>query len=1365
LIPNCFRFDPFRAAVLLSLVAGLVAGARSTVAAPAARAPATLVSADNRSVRFRVDIASPTFAPSRALSGFETIRIDGFGLTGEAGQPPVASRQFLVAIPTDASFTVTARALTSQSFGAHRLEPMPHVVPIEDDEMGKLPGEKVTFDESVYRGAAVTPLVRAGEAAYIRRQRVVPVHVNPLVYDPGTGEVSVATSIEVEVRLSGGARRSDATGVPAGAETQAWENLFGRMVVNPEQGRSWRAPRTTLSPATSMQTFGTAQVAPGAVKLPVRRTGIHRVTASALVTAGFPAGQLVTNLRLFQRTYNETTFTPNATNIPFHVREAAGGTAGVFEGNDQLIFYGLRLSDDSDSGDLQEQYAAYNVYWLDTGTGVEMASRTPGVGFVTADTTNASFPVTEHFEEDRTFWDFVPPAGVDVYWFNQGYEPGPVDYPFTLNAIKPGTSLGLTVQLLGQEYTGLRLARISLANSLGESLLNAGFAVNNKTLRNFTATIPAASFAVGTNNVRLARPDNSRNIVGVLMNHVDVTYQSLYRARGDGLRFNSGSLAGDTTITVTGLGTSNNLELFDITSPNGPERVLISPAHFQAGDGSTVLAFRENFPARREYLLVPSSRMIDIPASDIMQDTPSSIIGSPAQNGTDVLVVSHATFVSQMQSWASYRRAQGYRVYMVDVEDVYDEFSNGVPMPLAVFRFTRHFYELGNAGALVLVGDGSEDGKHVHADSGPNFIPVYFRLDAVPQVLTDEVTPIDKPYVKMRAPNGSVDPFPDLIFGRIPVGSTGELQIYLDKVIAYEKPTASDFWRKRMIFVADDTYSAATGGNCENLGEIGFKQGQENDAQRVEQSLPAGYDVVRFYLDDYTAAIHTTNCIGTFASIRYTRQNATELLMSELNQGATMVSIQAHINRSSVCHERLLATLDASLLDSPGRDHLRADNRDKPWIMFGMGCHFSDFAITQELSSNWLSSNAPNGDVFGEQYLFQRERGAVATYGSTGFEYLQPNVFYMEYVTKVWFYEAPYDTMINQTQGEWKLGELMFLSEAQLAGGQPGPVERYEILGDPLLRIDAGPPSFNVTVDGNPVTTNEIVESGGEGDTLQVVAIVTDENVIRNFELEIDGIDLSDSLTVTPLVDQALPRSRQYRVSFRHKLKSDNYDIILRAYQAPDTIAGQYHIAAEFKLRVESSISVSVNGRAVTSGSSVPADGKYRVELTLPVYVESDQISVRIDDQPVLVNYSHPSPEDSLTWILNFREQLGPGQHEMVVTAGANSFIYVLLVSDTPGLRNVVNYPNPFKEAGTSIVYSNESEILKGTIDIFTVSGKRVRRLDIPSSARFPGENSVFWDGRDSGGNAIANGVYLYVVKVEQRGGEALVRGKMARIQ
>jgi hypothetical protein len=372
----------------------------------------------------------------------------------------------------------------------------------------------------------------------------------------------------------------------------------------------------------------------------------------------------------------------------------------------------------------------------------------------------------------------------------------------------------------------------------------------------------------------------------------------------------------------------------------------------------------------------------------------------------------------------------------------------------------------------------------------------------------------------------------------------------------------------------------------------------------------------------------------------------------------------------------------------------------------------------------------------------------------------------MNVTSAVWFYDASYDTMVNQTQAQWRLGQLMFLVENQMAGSQRDPVERYHILGDPLLRIDAGPPAFEVTVNGAPARSGDVVESGGEGDTLRVVAVVTDENAIHDFKLEIAGADLTDSLAVDPLVDADLPHARQYRVSFRHKVRPETYDIVLRAYQAPDTLVNTYHMVAEFRLKVESSISVTVNGRMVESGGLVPAEGKYRVDLSFPVYVGTEDVEITLDgDVPGDLSVFRPDAEDTLAIAATFRETLAPGRHLLQVTAGTIGLEYILVVSDRPGLRDLVNYPNPFAGGGTNFVYTNDVEILGGTIDIFTVSGKRVRRLEIPLNARQPGQNSIFWDGRDSGGGVLANGVYLYVIRATQRGGSVTERGRMSKIE
>ncbi|MFH1754538.1 MAG: hypothetical protein ABIA59_02435, partial [Candidatus Latescibacterota bacterium] len=286
------------------------------------------------------------------------------------------------------------------------------------------------------------------------------------------------------------------------------------------------------------------------------------------------------------------------------------------------------------------------------------------------------------------------------------------------------------------------------------------------------------------------------------------------------------------------------------------------------------------------------------------------------------------------------------------------------------------------------------------------------------------------------------------------------------------------------------------------------------------------------------------------------------------------------------------------------------------------------------------------------------------------------------------------------------------------------------------------------------------------GDTVYVEANICDEVAIDSLMLEIDGEDVTASMEVTRLLDATLSASRSYRVAFKHKIEPRSYDIILRAFQSPDTTGNDYSMTAEFVLRVQMNAILKVNGREIANGDPVPARGDYVLELGFPVLIDPSRIEVQIDDITVPgVQFEHPSPQDTTTWLVSFRQELSEGPHTLVVLVDGGKMVeYNFYVSSTFGLQQVINYPNPFSD-DTYFVYTNEIEISDGKIDIFTSSGKKVTSIKIPPDARLPGRNMIHWDGRDLARDEIANGVYLYVMTVEQKGKRSTIRGKMSHIK
>jgi flagellar hook assembly protein FlgD len=74
------------------------------------------------------------------------------------------------------------------------------------------------------------------------------------------------------------------------------------------------------------------------------------------------------------------------------------------------------------------------------------------------------------------------------------------------------------------------------------------------------------------------------------------------------------------------------------------------------------------------------------------------------------------------------------------------------------------------------------------------------------------------------------------------------------------------------------------------------------------------------------------------------------------------------------------------------------------------------------------------------------------------------------------------------------------------------------------------------------------------------------------------------------------------------------------------------------------------------------------------------------------------------------------------------------------------NYPNPFNPA-TTFTFSVPKPS-KIEFRIYNLSGQLVKILHDEYIER--GEYSIRWDGRDAHGNAVATGVYLYQLRVDE---------------
>jgi flagellar hook assembly protein FlgD len=124
--------------------------------------------------------------------------------------------------------------------------------------------------------------------------------------------------------------------------------------------------------------------------------------------------------------------------------------------------------------------------------------------------------------------------------------------------------------------------------------------------------------------------------------------------------------------------------------------------------------------------------------------------------------------------------------------------------------------------------------------------------------------------------------------------------------------------------------------------------------------------------------------------------------------------------------------------------------------------------------------------------------------------------------------------------------------------------------------------------------------------------------------------------------------------------------------------------------------------------------------------------------------------------------ELAPGPHTLTIKAwdvlnnsSEHDLTFTVVPSAELQIDRVLNYPNPFTTRTSFWFEHNQPGAdLTVTVEIYTVSGKRIKR--ITQAINTPGNRSseIAWDGRDEWGAKIGRGVYLYRLQVRTAGGQ-----------
>jgi len=1325
----------------------------------------------------------------------------GAAQTQDPGRPQLPRQGIPFGQPAGSRVTADIEVVSSTRL--HALPPAPTPTPRMDGTAeNPIPVEDLVVDDAAYRSTAPTPPVWgevSPETHLWRFNTVGTVMLYPVRVSPATGDYEVAREMRVTVRFLDTPSRAAAGLLPLTQDAPGFESALDEVLINAESARRFRnrpRPRSFPLPVAQAQNL---------VRVRVSGTGPARINYAELAAAGFPAGTAVGQVRLEEHSFDAREASGVADrSIPRTVDDV--NQNGVFDAGDHLLFYAAGFADRFHPRPQDARFTRFHAYWVhaDTRGGADFPHRD---GFPDGTYTPVtSFPSKVTQKKDLLYVNFAgeaagtfEPALDNFYWTSPLRDGADLDVPFQI--VDALTTAAARIRVCTESQgafvggeTGTH--HISLILN-GTEILSDRIFNNTQHLAWCSDLLAGTLVHEGENHMvykgRGGLLQGINTTPGAYWDGFDLTYDRLFKARNNELRFNTGDGTGDLEFAVTGF-TTDQIEVWDVTDPAAPS---VLDARVDAVGGGFRVRVRDTVDSPRTYLAFAPASVSGLPQAwdlspDLADGGAIQAAGGrdllAAGENSDYIIITHPRFRDSWQDLIDHREAQGHRVFLCDVWEVYDQFFGGDKDPDAILNFMKEAFARWDEPPvyLLLGGDANEDYRHDNPGSGTDWVPTMMHLASVPGALSvRELAGTDTYLVSGLEPGDrQLDVFPDMFVGRLPVDNESDIQNMVHKTIAYENMDPNDSWRNRGVFLADDQYSTgltSTTLYCYQTQEELFSRTTKEMCENIHNlGMLPNFDCVEIHLADYLDTVdalgrchddglvsENPRCQGAIDlcprdgthsllldTARYTREVVTPALIQELSRGELLWGYTGHANKVQITSETLFFNVGST------RDVPRINNVGRPFIFQGFACHLNEFEYWTEATS---------GVAIGEELLKASNRGAVASIASTGYEWLHTNASVQRACTGPLFWDVPRDPDTGRPRRI--LGEATTLGLVKLAMANGGSgafsdlMRTYFILGDPALRVDVAPPQFQVSVEGVPVDEGFRLTSDSILDSVLVSARVGDDA-----DLSAGGVHVRDGGTELPadrisLVPMSEGTGAQYyAATFKTTVRLGSYDVVI---EAQDWFGreSRFVLPVRFETTHAAFFADSPgNPRNLEAGKSIDPGETVRTIVDSPVPLDPADFTVFLasdgeGEAPVGAQFNR-TDEAGRAWTLDVSQDWVPGRHytmRVEVNREGQSVAspFDFTVGERLTLDQAFFFPNPADDANAALHYRLSRAAEAADMTIYTVSGRRVVRK---SAGIQTGENAVGWDLRDESGFDVANGVYLLVLTIEGKGGERIRR-------
>lgn len=1084
----------------------------------------------------------------------------------------------------------------------------------------------------------------------------------------------------------------------------------------------------------------------------IEKSGVYKISKSFLESLGIKTSSLDPKKIKVYGNGGRMVPLSNSANYPIDLTENAivvvGEDDAKFDSSDYILFYGEGVDNWSSENKTNlnlysnKSYYYINVDGLD-GKRISEISQPTG----TSSTTITSFDDLQFHEKDLNNM-----GKLGRVWFGESFSSeNEQEFEFTFENAVTSSQASVEVHVGGISFVDTSFA----VNINGQSLSpisitgiaeNSGIEANHNYL--FSNINASEDY-----NVKITYDNNGVPASKAYLDYIIIRAKRNLTGFNKQFRFQYNDASSLTGIGEYSISNAASIsQIWDITD--------IYNVGKYTNSGASTFSFKTNLGEDRKFIAVDPSDFYtplkESKSSVANQNLKGTIFndGSSSFKDIDYLIITPTEFNSQAEKLATFHRNYSQlNVKVVNLENIYQEFSSGKQDIGAIRNFVRYVYQNASQPSkrvkyLNLFGDASYDFKD-RISGNTNNVPIYHATNSYTSgeasfASDDFFGLMNDNEGDVELTNGDVD----IAVGRMIVSSTQQAEEMVNKVIEYHDLKSYGNWRNNYVSISDDS---------DKSSDVTLQSKQDNLTNVIHTQKPF-INYKKIFLDSYQQ-------MTTAGGSRY--PEAKEDIKNAFEKGALVFNYLGHGGEDGLTGERIWDKFDGS----------NFNNQYKYPLFITITCEFSRF-------------DNPLRPTAGEYTFWNPKGGAIAmlttirSIGQGSAEILNDKI-----AQELFSYGSDVYPSI---------GEALRLSKNASFNNSSSRV--VLLLGDPALMLSIPRPRVVLTKVNDVAISDPIVDfqalayvklSGEVRDELgnliptyngELAVNIFDKNYTKStFNNDgnsppINFTNLGETIFrgnasvnngkfefgfVVPK-DIKIPIGNG-RISFY--AKRDQILLDKTGYNTDIKIGGINTTAVADntppKVRLYMNDETFIDGGITNQSPFFLAFVEDEHGINTASGIGHDIVAILDGDEsnPYILNdYYETELDDFTKGKIRFPfRNLSVGLHTITFKCWDvyNNFIsaeikFMVVGDESLTLKNVLNYPNPFVNYTQFwFTHNRPFEPLDVQVQILTITGKIVKTINQSVLTEGFLSREITWDGKDDFGDKIGKGVYIYKLTVK----------------